>query len=984
MVLLNLSNSHLFWQGKEPEPIEQYHRPYFLAWPDGDEPVHKAHERLLGLANASRGKNPDDDSLAKILEIREPERYNSFWNAGQHRDVIPVATKRPYWTPEISDALFFKHGFHTAEHDIPYVERASADLAADRDWWMFDTKGRKATLRTLTYDIETTQYGKLTSDLPIDIIGWAEFDVEYEAHKDLDTESFDFRFHHMPNDWADREVHQLVAHNRDQELDNLMEFTERAVRYDLVSGHNLLGFDNKQIHDRILDTLKRDRTDANLSPKMRAWFEKFTSVWSRPDRSFHFGSSQDICVWHPVTVDTYHAARKFFFFHDDFTLKGLAPWLGIKVPDRVHLEVQDMKLDPRTLEYNKHDINEQVGLTQILLAQALPLAFTVNLPMTDLLTGGNTKMWDHMSLIRARKHRKIMPATCRAQGVARQIHKLCSEPFPTRRAIAEAVRALPPDEQSSSSNKEILRVAKQGDEMPFWCETPGVVIQKSGTQNGYAIVGGMTLKPDGDLKSHFVPWFHVVAADVGAMYPTILKARNLTADTVRPAEAGETADDELWLFELDEGFANSKRFQVRPADAVKDRFTKGRGWMVGVKHAPTAGLVNLAMTGILDTIQKVKNQRAEAKRSNAPADELRIHDMTYASLKAARNAGTHGILVAVNVSCRQFNVWGGANITTIGQRILHGTLEDFEARKIRVVYGDTDGIYIGCSKSAGNLPHLAAALDADVEPEANKWITLPHEAYAAVKDANTRWRAELNYEGFELEAETHDGMVFVVHKNYLIFDAKGDKVVMETKGNNFKGSDKAPLAQHLLADIMKLALKEVASWDDEEKARIAMQTAIKRATRDVMKNVHIDESRWNELILRQSVNPVKSYETNPDGTLRVQAVRTAALEQVIGEPINVGRKFRFIVCKEPLPLYKDPNAEAEARERLQRSGHQLVVKAPSKKGLKPIEHMWPVEHVQAAMVDWAWYKSMVEDYVKGAFGFDSLELAIQRDLSSWF
>ncbi len=31
---------------------------------------------------------------------------------------------------------------------------------------------------------------------------------------------------------------------------------------------------------------------------------------------------------------------------------------------------------------------------------------------------------------------------------------------------------------------------------------------------------------------------------------------------------------------------------------------------------------------------------------------------------------------------------------------------------IRVVYGDTDGIYIGCSRSVGNIPGLSKALGA--------------------------------------------------------------------------------------------------------------------------------------------------------------------------------------------------------------------------------------------------------------------------------
>ncbi|MFO1534523.1 MAG: hypothetical protein ABR586_02545, partial [Thermoplasmatota archaeon] len=918
---------------------------------------------------------------------------------------------------------------------------------------------------------------------------------------------------------------------------------------------------------------------------------------------------------------------------------------------------------------------------------------------------------------------------------------------------------------------------------------------------GYAIVGGMTLKPDSELKSHLIPWYHVVAADVGAMYPTILKARNLTADTVVPARAGETPDDWVWLFELDEVFAASGKYVVKKADP-NDRFTKGKGWLIGVKHSKEPGMVNLAMGGILSTIQKVKDERARAKKEGKSKDVLRILDMTYQSLKAARNAGTHGILVAVNVSCRQFNVWGGANITTIGQKILHETLVDWEKEGIRVVYGDsvvgsrsvvvqdpqgrtrvlpleelwdavdgephswhgkeakvadgwralamdsdsggqgwhslvrvirhatdkpvwrigqrdgetvctedhslmvrdgqqvvrarpaealerpmvrvkvpagnapasidllewvaplgrrlsaqhrndnrfghnrridrfhfddewvwygttsdplahprfrrhvavgspacsalmrllgayvaegsvhwsdakheasiaqsdadwlkglesdyhllfvgastsvipsmrkprtiatasglvtyqdathklqmanmssallfwalggktsrgkrvwdmvhnlprrhqeeflekavdgdgsrvwgpryrpehdrhfryetaserlaaglsallnqmgvdhgiryrpdkrthristrdsakpalrptlrieahegpvydlevegahtfvdamgcillhnTDGIYMGCSKSAGNLPHFAAALGADVEPQEDKWITLPDKALAAVAAANRKWRDQLDYPGFELEAETHDAMVFVVHKNYLIFDAKKDKVAMETKGNNFKGSDKAPLAQNLLRDIMARALRDVAAWETEEKAREALKTAIKKATRDVMQSVQVARTPREELILRQSVSPVKSYEPNPDGTLRSQAVRTAALEDLLGERITATRKFKFIVCKNPLPLYTNPERVERKRLELGAVGHQLVVKEPKNRGLKPIEYMWPQEKAEPGMIDWAWYKSMVEDYVKGAFGFDSLELVVQRDLSSWF
>ncbi|MGB0652125.1 MAG: DNA polymerase elongation subunit (family B) [Thermoplasmatota archaeon] len=989
-LLLNLSNSHLFWQGKEPQEIEPLHRPNFLAFPkDPTESIDAAMERL-GLLAAEAG-DPESDPLGKIHAVGQPLEYRSFWNHGERRQVVPVAAKRSYWVPDISDELFFEHGFYTCEHDIPYMERALADLGAEHDWWLLDSRGREATLNVLTYDIETTQYGTGAKEIPIDVIGYSDFPVSFESDKDLETEALDFRFTDLPTDWADREVLQLVAHNEDEEIDNLDTFTRMAVGHDLIAGHNVLGFDNLQIHERIKTFLGRDQRQEFLSPTQRDWFLRFTDLYSRRDRSFHFGTQSEIAVWHPATLDTFHAARKFFFFHDDFTLKGLAPWLGIEVEGRQYLEPESMKLDATTLLYNKHDVQEQVGITQQLIAQALPLCFTVNLPLESLLTGGNTKMWDHMALLRARRQRKIMPATCRAQAVAQAVHAMVpGERFPSREQVADAAAKITIDDRTR--RKEVIRVAKQGPEMPFWVEHPSVIVQPGGGPaiHGYAIPGGMTLKPDSDLKSHFTPWFHVVAADVGAMYPTILKARNLTADTVRPARVDEEPDDFLWLFELDADFVASGKYHVRKAEADRpgEGYTKGRGWIVGLKHAPDDGLVNLAMTGILDTIQKVKDARAEAKESGAPKDEVRIHDMTYASLKAARNAGTHGILVAVNVSCRQFNVWGGANITTIGQRILHESLEDFEKKGIRVVYGDTDGIYLGCSKSAGNLLHFAAGLDAKEEPEQDKWITLPEDALAAVAEANKKWRDLLDYPGFELEPELHDAMVFVVHKNYLIFDAVdggAGGIKMETKGNNFKGSDKAPLAQNLLRDIMTRALRDVASWDDEEDGRERMKTAIKRATKDVVAGVNVDDWDRNQFILRQSVSPVKSYKPNPDGSMRTQAVRSAALENLLGENLNAKRKFKFIVCKRPLPLYEDPRAQQEMAEHLARQGHRLVAKAkPSKSGLKPIEFMWPEEKVEPHMIDRDWYKEMVEEYVKGAFGFDSLELAVQRDLSSWF
>ena len=94
------------------------------------------------------------------------------------------------------------------------------------------------------------------------------------------------------------------------------------------------------------------------------------------------------------------------------------------------------------------------------------------------------------------------------------------------------------------------------------------------------------------------------------------------------------------------------------------------------------------------------------------------------------------------------------------------------------------------------------------------------------KKFNVKWQKDLNYPDFELEPEKHDGMIFVKHKNYLIFDSKDGKIEMMTKGNNFKGSDKANIARKVLENIMIDVLKENPSWDDEEEARDKIKNSI--------------------------------------------------------------------------------------------------------------------------------------------------------------
>jgi hypothetical protein len=323
---------------------------------------------------------------------------------------------------------------------------------------------------------------------------------------------------------------------------------------------------------------------------------------------------------------------------------------------------------------------------------------------------------------------------------------------------------------------------------------------------------------------------------------------------------------------------------------------------------------------------------------------------------------THGILAAPGVSGRQFNLWGAATITTKGQAILADTLEYLKNKNIRVVYGDTDGIYLGCSQSMGNISEFSKSLGINIDKDDKKWITKPEVALSAIEDCNLKWQRDLNYPDFELEPETHDGMIFVKHKNYLIFDNKDGKIELITKGNNFKGSDKADIARKVLKNIMIEVLKENPTWNDEEEARNAVKNSIMNITKEIISKLDLNKVDLDDLTLVQSVQPAKRYKPNQDGSPSTFGKRSAALEKLIGEPIRSRIKLKFVVTKKPLP----------------------GIMKPSKSGVKPIDYMYPVDLLKNKNeIDLDWYKKMIENYIKGAFGLSDIAVTEQTGLDAW-
>ena len=951
-MLLGISPEYLYLHGKAPKRISDYHQPYFLTFCPKERNTESARKDLLKKLEENTS---EENILSKIERIGEIEDYRSFRDFNANRKIFKVYTKKSYFVPEVTDNLFFNYGFYTAEHDIPYQQRALVDLEANGKTWIFDTNGRKKKLKVLVYDIETTQYEAGKINVPIDMIGQSDFDITFESEKNLETEEFSFDIIDCPTNWEDMNVKQVVSRNVDEEIEHLFSFCKMTMNYDIISGHNIAGFDNLQIYNRLNWILKNYQ--GNLSDEQKKTFQSFVRKYSRVDKSFHFGTQSEAVQFYPCNLDTYLGVRKFYSFLNEFSLKAVAPFLGIHIKDRLILAHTQIKLDDRTLKYNKHDVQEQLGVTLNLIQQALPLAFTTGMSFDMLLSSGAVNMWDHMSLIRGAVQKKIMPPICRVMSISQVLLRDFRE-CDTSEEIARKAKKT-----KERLSKEFVRVVKYGDEMPKWMEDPYVIYNERAKDPderlNYHMPGGMTIKPDKDANSHFIPWWYVVVADVGAMYPTILKAMNVGADTVQLASKADQPDAWIWLKKIPDRLLNSRDIQWKKI-TNEDSFAD-KGFMLGVKIDKRPGVVNCAMTGIMSMIAKTKKELKEVAETGKK-EELNRLKMMYQSIKGARNAGTHGILSAPGVSGRQFNLWGAATITTKGQIILADTLNYLENKDIRVVYGDTDGIYLGCSRSAKNLPEFSKSLGVSTGEGESMWLTNPDVAFSAINECNKKWQKDLNYPDFELEPEIHDGMIFVKHKNYLIFDNKNGKIELTTKGNNFKGSDKANIARKVLKTIMMNVLKENPSWTEEEEARKAIKNSIQNNAKKIVSTLDLSKVDFSDLTIVQSVQPAKKYKLNQDGSNSTFAKRSKALEELLGYPIKSRVKLNFVVTKRPLP----------------------GITKPSKSGVKPIDYMYPVDLLKdTAEIDLKWYKKMIENYIQGAFGLSDVASTEQKGLDAW-
>lgn len=246
--------------------------------------------------------------------------------------------------------------------------------------------------------------------------------------------------------------------------------------------------------------------------------------------------------------------------------------------------------------------------------------------------------------------------------------------------------------------------------------------------------------------------------------------------------------------------------------------------------------------------------------------------------------------------------------------------------KYQILMVDTDGVALGLSSASGKN---------------NK-----KQVVNKVKQLEKKWQKELNFPEFELDIEEFDFVVEIGHKNYIYGELDSVETI-NTKGNNFKAKNKSKLGYKILKQVIFDSIKDIGYWELDDKQLIRSETKnnIIENTNSAVDNIDMKTVNVDDLIVYENVNPVSSYKRK-DG---LHALRTEAIERLIGYKITHSQKHAMIICEEPLPG---------------------ITKISPKK-IKATHYMWPIDYMKGrATTDLPYYKNNVRDYIFGAFGIN--------------
>ena len=248
--------------------------------------------------------------------------------------------------------------------------------------------------------------------------------------------------------------------------------------------------------------------------------------------------------------------------------------------------------------------------------------------------------------------------------------------------------------------------------------------------------------------------------------------------------------------------------------------------------------------------------------------------------------------------------------------------------KYQILQIDTDGETLGVTSISG---------------ENNK-----QQIVDKVKELELKWQKKLNFSGFELDIDYYDFQVHVGHKNYITGKLTSADDI-ETKGNNFRAKNKSKLGYKVLKQVIFDSIKNIGDWElkDKELIRAKIKNNIIECTNKAIEGINMKEVDIKDLILYEYVKPINSYKSLDS----IYAVRTKAIEKVVGYQITHSQRFGMLISKNPLP----------------------GITKISPKGTKAIHYLWPIDHIKQEDIDLNWYQENVRKYIYGAFGIGKIK-----------
>ncbi|MHB8153843.1 MAG: 3'-5' exonuclease family protein, partial [Bacillati bacterium] len=452
----------------------------------------------------------------------------------------------------------------------------------------------------------------------------------------------------------------------------LLPFVNHLESSDIIIGHNILEYDNIEIAEKL---------------KQYQIFNDYLKTYAYQHKGFFRGRiAEKMMTFYPMSFDTLLAAR--FLWKDEsdvgYGLKNLAIKFKIARDGRVYERHFGGfgnwdNSNPLCLEYNADDIRDTFGIFKLQAKAILVNMLISGESFEDVISGSNGRMADQMSLIRS-YNEEINAPMINPMKAAKGLFNHFNGELKTKKEIFEFFRThtkcddscLEQEDRSQLISDEydddetisifteadwkiqenILRLVKYGEEMPDWVEYYPFLCGKftyGGKKYiGYVSTGGKTVPPTEPM----VPLHDVWKGDVAAQYPSILEAKNITANTVKLSRKGDPVDGWCWFRAI-----NHKEllnmFEWRPASDFA--FSDGEGYFIGYYVRNKVGYITRALRGIITAVGKYKKMKG-------------WEDAYQKALKPMRNAMTHGVLLSLDSTCQQFNLAGCA-IPTLGQEI---------------------------------------------------------------------------------------------------------------------------------------------------------------------------------------------------------------------------------------------------------------------------------------------------------------------------